>query len=260
MPARAFAGTLCVSALLLAFSAVVTHGQTAAAPMTNEDVVKMAGMGFGDDVIQAKIEQAPNVAFKLDVDDLSKLKAAGVSQPVISTMLKRSTSGGAGAAPGGMHSVVGVGGGPMMSDIGAVKLITKDGGQVDLRSIGGTMSSTYAFVTVLMHANFPGVKADTRIQDHRPTLLIRSANSPKGRLYLVSVDVDKGSGVRSVKIGNSRFGGMKNMGAPDSDNQIDYTAVAEGTDSWRLTPAKDLASGEYGLWSSMREMYDFGID
>ena len=61
-------------------------------------------------------------------------------------------------------------------------------------------------------------------------------------------------------MGNSRFFGVKNVGAPDSDNQIAYDVVAEGPDTWRLTPTKDLHTGEYGLWSSMSELYDFGID
>jgi hypothetical protein len=76
----------------------------------------------------------------------------------------------------------------------------------------------------------------------------------------VSAEVDKRNGVRSVKMGNSRFFGAKNIGAPDSDNQIDYDVVAEGPDTWRITPKKDLKPGEYGLWNSQMEMYDFGID
>jgi hypothetical protein len=39
-----------------------------------------------------------------------------------------------------------------------------------------------------------------------------------------------------------------------------YDVTPEGTNTWRLTPTKDLRPGEYGLWSSMSEMYDFGID
>jgi hypothetical protein len=122
------------------------------------------------------------------------------------------------------------------------------------------MSTTYAFVTVLMHVNYPGLKADVRTQDRRPTLLIESEKSPKGRLNLVSTDADKRNGVRSVKLGNSGFGRAKNIGAPVSDNQVEYDVVAEGSDKWRLTPTKDLSPGEYGLWNQMQEMYDFGID
>src|ERR1017187_4210216 len=92
---------LLVSSSLIAMSNLV-FAQTPAPPtessiqtkpaMTNDDVVTMAKLGFGNDVIVAKIEQVNAVDFKLEVNDLSKLKAAGVSQSVISAMLKRSTA------------------------------------------------------------------------------------------------------------------------------------------------------------------------
>jgi hypothetical protein len=90
--------------------------------------------------------------------------------------------------------------------------------------------------------------------------LVKSADNPKGRFYLVSAEVDHKDSVRSVKIGNSRFGGIKNIGAPDSDNQIAVDAVSQGPDTWQLTPTKDLRPGEYGLWSLASQMYDFGVD
>ena len=108
------------------------------------------------------------------------------------------------------------------------------------------MSTTFAYVTTLIYDNFPGIKADVRIHDERPTLLIRAPNNPKGHFYLVSAEVDTKNGGRSVKMGNHRMFGTKNLGAPDSDNQIEYEAVAEGADSWRLTPVKDLPNGECG--------------
>jgi hypothetical protein len=234
--------------------------------MTNEDVVKMSKMGFGNDVVVAKIEQVSSVDFKLEVDDLSKLKAAGVSPTVISEMLKRSTTkvdapNEAQAPPANMPPIVaGAAGLPSYSDVGAVKLISKDHGEIELRSSAGSISTTYAYVTVLVYCNYPGLKADARVHDPRPTLIVRSGKSPKGRLYLVSADSDKRNGVRSVKLANGRLFGAKNIGAPDSDDQIEYDVVAEGSDTWRLTPTKDLKPGEYGLWNEMHEMYDFGID
>lgn len=243
----------------------VAQTPTPAPPMTNADVVKMAKMGFGSDVIEAKVTQAPAVDFKLEVDDLSKLKSAGVSQSVISAMLKRSTASAAPAAAGVPSGpppgVYGPNGMPVSFGAGNVKLVASGQNPLVLRAVGGTMSTTYAFVTTLFHVNFPGEKADVRIHDKRPSLLVRSANSPKGHLYLVSAEVDHGDGgSRSVKLGNSRFGGVKNIGAPDSDNQIPFDAVAQSSDTWQITPTKDLKPGEYGLWSSQAEMYDFGVD
>jgi hypothetical protein len=234
--------------------------------MTNNDVVNLSKLGFHDDVIDAKIQQAAAVDFKLEVDDLAKLKSAGVSQGVISAMLKRGT-----AAPEppkdaqapymrGSPMVAGAAGMPSFSDIGAVKLIAKDHGEIELHSSAGDISTTFVYVTTLLWCNYPGLKADVRIHDSRPTLLVKSGKSPKGRLYWVVAEADKKNGVRSVKLANHKLFGAKNTGAPDSDNQIEYDLVSEGPDTWRLTPTKDLRPGEYGLWNQMREMYDFGID
>lgn len=250
--------------LVVLFDTSFAQAPTApAAPMTNSDVVKMAKLGFGNDVIEAKVRQAPAVDFKLEVDDLSKLKAAGVSQNVISAMLKRSTAStapAAGTRQGPPPGAYGPNGMPIFSGVGSVKLVAGGQSPVDLHSINGTMSSTYAVFTTLFHVNYPGEKADVRIHDKRPSLLVKSQNSPKGHFYLVSAEVDHGDGTRSVKLGNSRFGGMKNIGAPDSDNQTPFDAVAQGTDTWQITPTKDLKPGEYGLWTSSSEMYDFGVD
>jgi hypothetical protein len=252
-----------VASLLMVLGGIASAQAPSAPPMTNDDVVKLAKLGFGADVIEAKISQAPAVDFKLEVDDLGKLKAAGVSQDVISVMLRRSTAGPAtgGAPQPGMRPIV-VGPNGLTAGVygGRVELVTKDHGEVELHSIGGTMSTTFAYVTTLMHANFPGVKADVRVQDKRPTLVINFAESPRGRFYIVSAEVDSHDNTRSVKMGNSRLFGVKNVGAPDSDNQIDYDLVDAGQGMWRLTPKKDLPPGEYGVWQSMSSMYDFGVD
>ncbi|HUA80578.1 MAG TPA: hypothetical protein VL997_09415 [Dyella sp.] len=227
-------------------------GTAASAPMTNADVVKLAKLGFDAGVIKAKIDGAPAVNFKLEVDDLVNLKSAGVSQDVISEMLKRANGGaaGSGAPPAGA----------IMGNPTDVTMVTTDGGNVHLRGISGTISTTNAFVTVLEHYNFPGVSATTRTHDARPSFIVNSPDQPKGRIYIVSVEVDSGDQDRSLKLGNSRFwGGMKNVGAPDKDNQIAYDAVAVGTgNQWKLTPTKDLKPGEYGLY--MGELFDFGVD
>lgn len=264
-----FVSSLLVAIPSLVFAQAARQRTASAVPtksaMTNEDIVKMSKMGFGNDVIEAKIQEVSAVDFKLGVDDLSKLKSAGVSQGVISAMLKRSTVTAeapteAQAPPTSVPTIVTGAGIPTFSDVGAVKLITTHHGEIELRSSAGTISTTYAFVTTLVYWNYPGLKADVRTQDRRPTLLVKSGKSPEGRLFLVSAEVDKRNRVRSVKMGNARLFGAKNIGVPDSDNQIEYDVVAEGAYTWRLTPKKDLRPGEYGLWDQMGEMYDFGID
>jgi hypothetical protein len=231
-------------------------GTAAPAAMTNADVVKLVKLGFGTEVIKAKIDSAPAVNFKVEVDDLVSLKNSGVSQDVISEMLKRANGGAAGATAGAGTPPMGA----VMGNPFDVTMVSTDGGNVHLRGISGTISTTNAFVTVLEHANFPGIAAATRTHDARPSFIVNSSDQPKGRIYIVSVEVDNGDQDRSLKLGNARFwGGMKNVGAPDKDNQIAYDAVSVGNgNQWKLTPTKDLKPGEYGLY--MGELFDFGVD
>ena len=251
--------------------ALAAHGgqakPAAPAPLTNADIVTLTKLAMGDDVIIAKIQQAPTAKFQLEVADLKTLKTAGVSDAVISAMLKKSTATSAApasssaptsAAPPPSAPVSSAPMGP--NDADTVYLMSKDGKRVTIRSSAGTMSSTFAYVTTLMHSNFDGLKADVRTTERRPSFVMRSYKSPKGRLWFVAAEVDTKNNVRSVKMGNSRLFGAKNIGAPDSSNQIEVDIVSEGPDTWRITPKKDLPPGEYGLWMNTNEMFDFGID
>lgn len=65
---------------------------SAEAPLTNDDVIKLSALGIGDEAVMAKVRQAGAVAFKLETDDLVKLKNAGVSGKVIAAMLDRVAS------------------------------------------------------------------------------------------------------------------------------------------------------------------------
>ncbi|HEV7766022.1 MAG TPA: hypothetical protein VGQ76_13540 [Thermoanaerobaculia bacterium] len=71
------------------------------APLTNSEIVKLWKAGLGDEIIIAKIDGAGKAAFALDTDNLIELKKSGVSQGVISAMLRKAAgrSGGTGAAP-----------------------------------------------------------------------------------------------------------------------------------------------------------------
>src|SRR6266478_1333319 len=57
-------------------------------PLTNDDVIKLAQMGFGDEVIQKAI-QAHAPAFDISPEGLSALKKAGVSEKMIAAILDR---------------------------------------------------------------------------------------------------------------------------------------------------------------------------
>jgi hypothetical protein len=227
-------------------------------PMTNKDVIKLTKLGFGGNVIKSKIDQAPDVNFKLEVDDLVSLKHAGVSQDVISYMLDRSSGGApATSASPGQRGAMNAAAATALN-MGNVTMATKDG-DVRLRGINGSSSTRNAFVTVLFYRNYPDTAATVRTHDTRPSFTVYSTNNPKGTIYIASLEVDGDDQTRSLKMGNSGFGSIKNVGAPDKDNQVPYDAVQIGNgNTWRLTPTKDLKPGEYGvLYGSL---FDFGVD
>lgn len=76
---------LCCAQQQLANSGITTAASPSA--MTNADVVKLAGLGLGDDVIVQKISTSRAVAFDTSIDGLQKLKDAKVSDSVIKAML-----------------------------------------------------------------------------------------------------------------------------------------------------------------------------
>lgn len=240
---------------------------TSEVALTNEEIVALSKADLGDEVIIAKIKQVQRVAFRIEGGDLMKLKSDGVSQAVIAAMINRTST-----PPDSPHSpppsrqepdLPRMVAGPMgfeSRDVGTVRLTTKDRGDVELSSIGGSMSTTYAYVMVLVHMDYPNLRASVRTLDRRPSLVVTCAKNPMGRYYIVKAESDDDDGVRSVKLGNAGAFTAKNMGSPDKDNQIPYEVVEESSGSWRLTPRRDLKPGEYGLWIPTMEIFDFGVD
>ena len=66
-------------------------GTGAGETLTNDGVVKLVQLGFGDDIVIAKIKPSPQVSFSLDTDGLVELREAHVSPQVIAAMLDRAT-------------------------------------------------------------------------------------------------------------------------------------------------------------------------
>jgi ABC-type proline/glycine betaine transport system substrate-binding protein len=65
-------------AVAIALSLLTPSAAQAQKALTNDDVVRLSKVGLGDEVVIAKIRQAEDVDFKLELDDLTKLKQAGL--------------------------------------------------------------------------------------------------------------------------------------------------------------------------------------
>ena len=70
-----------------------------AAPLTNEDIVRLTEAGFGNAVILAKIEGTP-ASFDVSVDALVALKEEGVGEDILAAMIVSSETT---PATGGIH-------------------------------------------------------------------------------------------------------------------------------------------------------------
>lgn len=208
--------------------------------LTNQDVVKMVGAKLGDEVIVAKIREAPRADFQLSVDDLVGLRNAGVSEQVIHAMLERNRP----ERPRPAR--------PTRSE-GEVSLKTS-GGSIPLHLAIGEVSSAGMgpFTNVFM--NYPGLRSQVRTGDRRPTLLVSCPSGPEvGHYYIAKLDPDRRHAVRSVKIGKGvrRVTHEGGRFAPDEDWIIPYDVKTEAPGSWTVTPQRDLPPGEYGFYINM---------
>ena len=217
----------------------------AAGPLTNGDIVNLVKLGLADDVIVAKIRQAPRVAFDLEPDDLVKLKNDGASSAVVAAMLGRAT-----AAPSSASSAGQV----------AARLVTADG-ELELSATRGSIRSIVApFVGFHRYVGFSGQHATVRTTDRRPSAQIESAESPVNRWWLVRLDVDEDDDERGLDLRSPGMWGGEMSEEPEAEDVVPTDATDEGGGWWRLTPRKELSPGEYGVHGPGVVLHDFGVD
>jgi len=222
--------------------------------LTNEDVVTMHRFEIGEKVIVAKIYEVPEARFDLEVRDIIRLKEQGLPEAVLEAMLERSRLDQAPAPPPRNPRAAPE---PPTKD---VALVTAEG-KTELHSVPGSPSTTYAYFTVLLFMDYPDLASETRTADPSPSLIVRSDEHPKGRMFLVKTDPDKSDKVRSVKMGKMGAFTTKSYNIPDADWVIPTEAEETQPGYWKLTPRKPLKPGEYGLWFPPDgHLYDFAID
>ena len=234
--------------------------------LTNEGVIKLVQLGFGDDVVIAKIKQAPQVNFALDTDDLVKLREGQVSPQVIAAMLDRATPKTATPpVPAGFPNPTALG-----IHVVEVKLLTTDS-EVPLKLVRGELSSTTVMGFGAVFMNFPGLHSSVRTGERRPILLLHSQTPPGKRLFIGSLDPDEDDDVRSLKLMSARRAfrivqKSNEMMDPDPDWTVPFDSVEQSTGLWRLIPKADLKPGEYGLYVDLGAniqgggLFDFGVD
>ena len=259
-----FAACFALAALALVTlqGPVRAQGET----LTNDGVVKLVQLGFGDDIVIAKIKQSPQVSFSLDTDGLVELREAHVSPQVIAAMLDRATPK---APPAAVLA-----GFPSASALGMdaidVRLLTPTG-EVPLALLRGELGSTTVMGFGAVFMNFPGLHSRVRTAERRPTLLLHSEAPPGKRLFIGSLDSDEDDDVRSLKLMSARRAfrivqKSQQMMDPDPDWTVPFDSIEQAPGIWRLTPKIDLKPGEYGLYVDLGAniqgggIFDFGVD
>jgi hypothetical protein len=247
-------------AVAIVLSLLTPGAAQAQKALTNDDVVRLSKLGLGDEVVIAKIRQVEDVDFKLELDDLTKLKQAGLSSPVIAAMLDRA-NGNAGVGqpgsagtdkPSDSHSV------PKAKWMD-IRLLDGDK-PIRLVPTLGDITRT-GFIIGFVFLDYPGLHARIRTSNIRPTLLIKSQYDPTNFYYLGKLDSNDGANTRSLKI--DKKGGVFSATSrvvPASRWYADYQASEVSPGTWQVIPKRDLAAGEYGIVVEGGILYDFGVD
>lgn len=268
-----FRTTLSRFALAVVLCSVVLHGRSGIAEevLKNEDVVKMVAAGLSEQIIAAKVREAPRVHFQVEVDDLVALRKAGVTDRVVSAMLDRSKQDSAATPDSATWNLSD----PRLSvpDVLGVSLKTTEG-TTPLRIISGTVGTAGYGPFVNTFMNYPGTRSPARTRDRHPVLLVRRSSAPEvGRYFFAKLDSDRTKEVRSLKLGKFiRRKGPGGRFAPDGDWVIPFDISEESSGVWRVTAKTDLEPGEYGWYVNLQSdasqgvsgqgggVFDFGVD
>ena len=227
-------------------------------PLTNAAIVKLCKAGLGDEVVIAKIDASGKAAFDLDTDNLIKLKQAGVSQKVISAMLRKLSGRTAAPAPAG--AMVPPGGAQQAYPLGSTQeddppsLEVTDGTR-PLNVAASRFNATGFGPIKLVRLEIAGYTSNIRTNDRSPSIVVKFNYDPQTFFFIVRTDADKADNTRSVKMG-SAVQRLKKMFQdnpryyPDADHTLAYNAEQTSPGVWRITPKNELGPGEYGLYFS----------
>lgn len=207
-----------------------------AQPLTNEDVVKLSALGLGDEVVVAKIKQAPEVAFSLEIAGIEKLTKDGVSKGIITAMLQRTTK-----TPAATASVVSA------SDVWVVV----NEKQIELPSVSGYVEESIgqAFKQVFLFSlknkmaiTARGTKAATRFAI--PPTIIYTRYKPSD-IGVVRLTVQPKKERRYIWVVSRVGSNAGEFFPPEDDMKFTDERAPDGT--FKLTLKAPLAPGEYAL-------------
>lgn len=237
---------LSILLLCLLLSGAAT-GQTRK-PISNEDVIKMVGLGFDETTI-IKTVQANAPSFDTSVEGLLALRNAGVSKNVIDAMLDAQAT--ANAKPDPFGEVPRPPGVYYRGDTGWTQLQDAPAPKTISRGLLGTVASLGKTKVTYVYR---GAHAPVQIKEAHPVFYIRGLSSFGRDAEIVRLESKEDTREIDRASENALWGGS----ASDSAGlAVNVTRIAG--DALIVAPAAPLKPGEYLLLLDANHNYDFGI-
>ena len=255
--------------------------------LTNESVLKMVKAGLPESIIIAKVRSA-KTNFDLRTDALIALKAAGVPEKVMETMLARASivtepptmtpPPGPTPAPPPVAVpppvIVAPYPAPLPGHVPVpVPQVGRERSSVyrvvgdkydELGASVGEVQTSRSFIDYKVEFVLGGRQSGYRVTERQPVFLTSYSPSEAPLVRLKPGEND-----RNLKIGSGTsipWGGQQRRGVRAED-RIDVQSERDSRGFYRISPRQPLAPGEYGFvltqdlaGSATGKIYDFGID
>lgn len=251
----------------------------------NEDVIKLLGAGFAEDVVLNAISTSNPATFDTSANGLIALKKAGASDAVIQKVLARQ----GGNQPTEKAAVSGTADGNCVIEFPDMDAVPVRAGDkiIGLKSHkpeivndtqGGTVLAymlTFGIAKAKGNTSLglPGERSSVRMTEKMPEFLnflfpIPAASPPEDLVFLVHMTVKGNS--RVVQIASAEVGLTSSSGRMDFGKDIRIPLVMEKVadqcmshgkrfSQYRMKPSLPLESGEYGLLVG-ESILDFAVD
>ena len=222
--------------------------------LNNQGVIELKRLGLDETAIIERIK-ASKCSFDTSIDELQKLKEAGLSEAVLAAMISSTATKSDVPSAGDSND-------PSAPHDPGIWLYEEENGRTRMTKIGPTpFSETKIGVPVLLgrsriRAPMSGSHANLQVVSRRPVFYFyfgktqsgisdasQSATGPDD-FALLKAEVNEKKDSRSVVIGKMdlHFGGTSGID-PKKTGGLEY--VKESTGSFRVTTKKDLEDGEY---------------
>lgn len=276
-----------VAALLIGFLMSPSLGVADEPPMTNQSVLDLQQLQFGDEVIIEKIKSS-TCSFDTSTEALKTLKAAGISGAVMAEMIRASNRGPAPASAASVAAAPSNPNDPLTPHEPGIYYLNEETQPPAMVQIeptvytasrsGGFLKSalTYGIAKVKTKAVLSGPAAKTQIQTRRPTFYFYfeppgaagsglpyfSAASSASEFLLTRTETKKKN--RELVVGEFNAFSAEGGVQEESIVPFDYEKIGPGV--YKVSPKGDLIKGEYCFFyggsapaAGSGKVFDFGM-